>query len=84
MTLTPEGEIKKAQLIAIYGWFRRNLVLAIVAAMLLFQFLNWRALDRLADSMPRNPPKCSEYDPCSVYVKGTVELAPYSIRSLSK
>lgn len=73
MPLTPGGT-------ALFRWFRRNLVLIIVLVMLLFQFLNWRAIDRLADSMPRDPPRCSEYEPCSVYVKGTVALDPASRR----
>jgi hypothetical protein len=48
--------------------------------MLLLQFLTWRAIERVAEGLPRDPPRCSEYDPCSVYVKGSVSLDSNSRR----
>jgi hypothetical protein len=77
---TPEALAKRAQIAAIYGWFRQRAVLIVVALMLFFQFLTWRAVDKMADGMSRNPPRCSEYDPCTVYVKGTVSLDSNSRR----
>jgi hypothetical protein len=43
MPYTPEAQAKIA---AIYGWFRQQLVLLIVVAMLIMQFMTWRAIDR--------------------------------------
>jgi hypothetical protein len=77
MPFTPEAQAKFA---AIYGWFRQRLVLMIVAMMLLLQFLTWRAIERVAQGLPRDPPQCSGYDPCNVYVKGTVTLDSNSRR----
>jgi hypothetical protein len=68
---TPEAQAKRAQAAAAYDWFRRRLVLIIVSIMLLLQFLTWRAFERVAQGLPRNPPRCSEYDPCNVYVRGS-------------
>jgi hypothetical protein len=81
---TPAAQAKRAQVAAIYDWFRRRLVLIIVAVMLLLQFLTWRAVERVADSLPRDPPRCSEYDPCNVYVKGPVSLDSDTVRRLQR
>jgi hypothetical protein len=70
---TPEA---RAQVFAAYDWFRRRLVLIIVAVMLALQFLTWRAVERVADGLPRDPPRCSTYDPC------VVSLDEYSIRQI--
>jgi len=43
---TPEAQAKRAQVAAVYDWFRRRLVLIIVAIMLVLQFLTWRAVER--------------------------------------
>jgi hypothetical protein len=80
MPYTPEAQAKRAKIAAIYGWFRQRFVLFIVAAMLILQFMTWRAVDKMAEMMPRDPPRCSEYEPCSVYVKGTVSLDSNSRR----
>ena len=80
MPFTPEAQAKRAQIAAIYGWFRQRAVLIIVALMLLFQFLTWQVVNRMADGMQRNPPRCSAYEPCSVYVIGTVTLDSNSRR----
>jgi hypothetical protein len=77
---TPEALEKRAKIAAAYGWVRQRAVLIIVALMLLFQFMTWQAVNRMADGMPRNPPRCSAYEPCSVYVIGTVTLDSNSRR----
>jgi hypothetical protein len=82
MTYTPEAQAKRAKIAAIYGWFRQRLVLMTVAIMLLLQFLTWRAIERVAQGLPRDPPRCSEYDPCNVYVKGSVILDSDTVRRL--
>ena len=79
---TPEALAKRAQVAAVYEWFRRRLVLIIVAIMLLLQFLTWRAIERVAQGLPRDPPRCSEYDPCNVYVKGSVKLDSDTVMQL--
>jgi hypothetical protein len=79
---TPEALAKRAQVAAVYEWFRQRLVLIIVAIMLLLQFLTWRAIERVAQGLPRDPPRCSEYDPCNVYVKGPVILDSDTVRRL--
>ena len=80
MPFTPEAKAKRARASAVYDWFRRRLVLIIVTIMLLLQFLTLRAIERVAQDLPRDPPRCSEYDPCSVYVKGSVSLDSNSRR----
>jgi hypothetical protein len=80
MPYTPEALAKRAQLAAVYAWFRQRLVLIIVSMMLILQFMTWQAIGRVAQGLPRDPPRCSEYDPCSVYVKGTVSLDSNSRR----
>jgi hypothetical protein len=80
MPYTPEALAKRAQLAAVYAWFRQRLVLIIVSMMLILQFMTWQAIERVAQGLPRDPPRCSEYDPCSVYVKGTVSLDSNSRR----
>lgn len=77
MPFKPEAT---AKVVAIYEWFRRRLVLIIVAVMLLLQFLTWRAVERVAQGLPGDPPRCSQYDPCTVYVKGSVSLDSNSRR----
>jgi hypothetical protein len=52
------------------------------AVMLLLQFLTWRAIESIAQGLPRDPPRCSEYDPCNVYVKGSVILDSDTVRRL--
>jgi hypothetical protein len=76
---TPEA---KAKIAAIYGWFRQRAVLIIVALMLLFQFMTWQTMERISQKLPRDPPRCGEYDPCNVYVKGSVSLDPDTVRRL--
>jgi hypothetical protein len=36
----------EARAAGIYGWFRQRTVLIIVALMLFFQFMTWRAADK--------------------------------------
>ena len=80
MPFTPEALAKRAQIAAVYAWFRQRAVPIIVVLMLFFQFMTWQAVNKMADRMPRDPPRCSDYDPCSVYVKGTVSLDSNSRR----
>jgi hypothetical protein len=80
MPYTPEALVKRAKVAAVYGWFRQRLVLFILAAMLITQFMTWQAIEKVAQGLPRDPPRCTEYDPCSVYVKGTVSLDSSSRR----
>jgi hypothetical protein len=47
MPFTPEALAKRAQVAAVYGWFRQRIVLLIVCIMLVLQFMTWRAIDRL-------------------------------------
>src|SRR5450631_3916983 len=47
MPFTPEALAKRAQVAAVYGWFRQRIVLLIVCIMLFLQFMTWRAIDRL-------------------------------------
>ena len=84
MPFTPEAQVKRAQVATIYGWLRQRLVLIIVTSMLLLQFLTWRALEKVAERLPRDPPRCSEYDPCNVYVKGSVSLDSDTVRRLQR
>jgi hypothetical protein len=63
-----------------WGWFRQRAVPLIVVLMLFLQFMTWQAVNKMAERMPRDPPRCSDYDPCSVYVKGTVSLDSNSRR----
>jgi hypothetical protein len=79
MPYTPEAQAKRAKIAAIYGWFRQRLVLFIVAAMLIMQFMTWRAIDRLY--IP-SPPDCSYRSPC--HVQGTLGLDDNTIRRISK
>jgi hypothetical protein len=53
MPYTPEAQAKRAKIAAIYGWFRQRLVLIIVGIMLLLQFLTWRAVEGVAQGLPR-------------------------------
>jgi hypothetical protein len=77
---TLEAQAKRAQIAAICGWFRQRAILIIVALMPFFQFITWQAMNRMADGMPHNPPRCSAYEPCSVSVIGTVTLDSNSRR----
>jgi hypothetical protein len=85
MPFTPEALAKRAQLAAVYGWFRQRIVLLIVCIMLFLQFMTWRAIDRLY--IP-SPPDCSSRSPCyvlgTVSVQGTVSLDSTTIRLISK
>jgi hypothetical protein len=72
---TPE-EAERAKIIAAYRWFRQRLVLLIVVAMLVMQFMTWRSIEAMRQDLPRNPPRCGTYDPC------IVELDEYSLRQL--
>jgi hypothetical protein len=60
-------------------------VLLIVVAVLILQFMTWRAIDRLY--IP-SPPDCSFRSPCyaqgTVSVQGTVSLDSTIIRLISK
>jgi hypothetical protein len=77
---TPEALAKRAKVAAAYGWFRQRLVLIIVAALLTMQFMTWRSIEEMRRDLPRSPPRCSAYEPCSVYVIGTVTLDSNSRR----
>ena len=57
---TPEALAKRAKVAAVYGWFRQRLVLLIVVAMLVMQFMTWQAVDKMAEMMPRDPSRCTE------------------------
>jgi hypothetical protein len=81
MTLTPLGELRKTQAIAVYDWFRRRLVLILVAAMLVLQFLTWRAVERITGYLP-SPPDCDYQRPCRV--QGVVTLDEDTIRRLQR
>jgi len=80
MPFTPEAQAKRAKIAAVYGWFRQRLVLLIVAAMLVMQFMTWRSIEEMRRDLPGSPPRCSSYEPCSVYVIGTVSLDSNSRR----
>jgi hypothetical protein len=82
MPYTPEAQEKRAKLAVIYAWFRQRLVLIIVFMMLILQFMTWQAIERMAQGMPRDAPRCSEYDPCNVYVKGSVSLDADTVRRI--
>ena len=73
MPFTPEAQAKIA---VIYGWFRQRLVLLIVVAMLVMQFMTWRSIEAMRQDLPKNPPRCGTFDPC------IVELDEYSLRQL--
>ena len=73
MPYTPEA---KARFSTVYAWFRQRLVLAIVGAMLVMQFMTWRSIDAMRQDLPRSPPRCSTYDPC------VVSLDEYTIRQI--
>lgn len=75
MPLKPEA---RAQVAAIYGWFRHRLVLFLVCALLAFQVLTWQAIRDLSGYFPRNPPRCTSFDPC------VVELNKYTINQLTQ
>lgn len=77
MPFTPEALAKRAQLVAIYGWFRQRLVLFLVCALLALQVLTWQAIRDLGHYFPRDPPRCSSFDPC------VVELNKYTINQLT-
>jgi hypothetical protein len=62
---TPE-EAERAKIVAAYRWFRQRLVLVIVGAMLVLQFMTWRSIEAMRQDLPRSPPRCSTYDPCVV------------------
>jgi hypothetical protein len=85
MPFTPEALAKRAQVAAVYRWFRQRIVLLIVCIMLFLQFMTWRAIDRLY--IP-SPPDCSSRSPCyvlgTVSVQGTVSLDSTTIRLISK
>jgi hypothetical protein len=51
-----------------YQWARSRLVLMLVCAFAILQFLTWRAVVDVANNLPRNPPSCSSYDPCAVSI----------------
>jgi hypothetical protein len=76
---TPEALAKRAQIVAVYAWFRERLVLIVVAIMLILQFMTWRSIERVAENMPRSP-DCSYRSPC--YVQGTVSLDENTIRQI--
>jgi hypothetical protein len=78
---TPEAQAKRAQIAAIYGWFRQRLVLLIVGAMLILQFMTWRSIERVATFMPSSP-DCNYQTRC--YVQGTVSLDSNTIRQISR
>jgi hypothetical protein len=52
---TPEALAKRAKVAAVYGWFRQRLVLLIVAAMLVLQFMTWRAIETMRQGLPGSP-----------------------------
>ena len=79
MPYTPEAQAKIA---ALYGWFRQRLVLLIVTAMLVLQFITWRSIERVATSMPSSPPDCDYRRPC--HVQGIVSLDNDTIRRISR
>lgn len=54
MPFTPETLTKVA---AVYGWFRQRLVLLIVAAMLIMQFMTWRSIEIMRRDLPGSPPR---------------------------
>jgi hypothetical protein len=76
MPYTPEALAKRAKIAAIYGWFRQRFVLIIVGAILVLQFATWRSIEGMRSDLPRNPPRCSTYDPC------VVSLDEYTIRQI--
>jgi hypothetical protein len=63
MPYTPEAQAKIA---VIYDWLRQRLVLLIVVAMLILQFMTWHSIEAMRQDLPRSPPRCSTYDPCVV------------------
>jgi hypothetical protein len=77
MPFTPEALEKRAQVAAVYAWFRQRLVLIVVLIMLILQFMTWRAISGLY--IP-SPPSCSRDYPC--HVQGTVSLDEYTIRQI--
>lgn len=78
MPLTPWALEKRERVAAAYRWVRQHLVLIIFAAMLVLQFMTWRATERVAHALPRDPPRCGTYDPCAV------ELTTYTINRLTQ
>jgi hypothetical protein len=77
MPYTPEALAKRAQVAAVYGWFRQRFVLMIVLIMLILQFMTWRAI---SDLYIPSAPSCSRDYPC--HVQGIVSLDEYTIRQI--
>jgi hypothetical protein len=57
---------RRRDFFTVYAWFRQRLVLLIVAAMLILQFMTWRAIETMRLGLPGSPPRCSTCDPCVV------------------
>jgi hypothetical protein len=76
MPFTPEALAKRAQVTAVYGWFRQRIVLLIVCIMLFLQFMTWRSIEKMQRDLSGNPPRCSTYDPC------VVSLDEYTLRQI--
>lgn len=51
-----------------YAWIRARLIIIIFAAILVFQYLNWRATQDLARYLPGSPPSCDFHHPCFVKI----------------
>jgi hypothetical protein len=47
MPFTPEALARRTQVAAVYGWFRKRIVLLIVCIMLFLQFMTWRAIEEM-------------------------------------
>jgi hypothetical protein len=62
----------------VLAWLRSNLLVLIFGAMLILQFMTWRALEDLRRYMPGDPPACDTYHPC------TVELSQDSIDQVGR
>jgi hypothetical protein len=76
---TPEALAKRAQIVAVYAWFRQRLVLIVVSLMLILQFMTWRSIEHVAANMPSSP-DCNYRFRC--YVQGTVSLDENTIRQI--
>jgi hypothetical protein len=56
---------------AIIAWFRRNLLVMIFGALVVLQFLTWRAILNLRNYFPDEPvppPQCDSVEPCHVII----------------
>jgi hypothetical protein len=53
---------------AVIAWLRRNLLPMIFAALLVLQFLTWRAILDLRRYFPGEPPDCDSNHPCHVII----------------